>query len=473
MKQTAKAPKLERSISFIGFLGMGIGCVFGSSWLLMAGYWMTAAGGPVNALLAFAAGLLMLLTLAFSYIEIMPAFPEGGGEIHYARRAFGDTAGLIAGWSGFLVNGIVCAWQTLAILRMAENLFPSLRAAPVVYHVGSEPVTVAGLLIGFFLVAAIAFLQYRGTRLFARLQSILVGAVLLLVFSAIAAGLVYADPSNLSMSAEKPVFDGMVALLVLLPFSIAGWENIAKGVEEARASLSVQKIGQAIMWSILISTILYAGLFFLQASLVPWPEMAQSKLPLVDSLVRLTGQPVFRVIILSAAIFNVLGVFNGMFYGAVRSLYALGTAGLLPEIFSRVHPVYRTPHAAIVIVAVLVGMTPLIGNAAFGSLVKVAAFFYIVLWDSTVLSARRLRLRPGTPTYPPVKVSPFRRLLSLGGILVALFMLIAMIWPASPGALSWPGDFGLLILLIFPCLIFQYLRRFTIARSTSRMSNGA
>lgn len=452
---------------------MGIGCVFGSSWLLMAGYWMTASGGPVNALLAFAAGLVMLLTLAFSYIDIMPAFPEGGGEMHYARRAFGNTAGLVAGWSGFLVNGIVCAWQTLAIMRMTENLFPALRGSPVAYYVGDEPVTVAGILIGISLVAAIASLQYRGTRIFARLQSILVGTVLLLVLSAIIAGLVYAEPDNLRMTAEKPVFDGVVALLVLLPFSIAGWENIAKGVEEASASLSIRKIGQAIMWSILISTLLYAGLFFLQASLIPWPEMAQSQLPLVDSLVKLTGQPAFRVIILSAAIFNVMGVFNGMFFGAVRSLYALGNAGLIPEVFAKIHPVYRTPHTAIVMVALLVGITPLIGGAAFSTLVKVAAFFYIVLWGSTVLSARKLRLSPGQSTSNTYKVSFFRRLLSISGILVALFMLLAMILPASSGALSWPSDYALLVLLLSPCLIFQFLQRFGLAGCTSKITNGA
>ncbi|MDK9711916.1 APC family permease [Acidaminobacter sp.] len=473
MKQTVETPKLERSISFIGFLGMGIGCVFGSSWLLMAGYWMTAAGGPVNAALAFAAGLIMIMTLALSYISIMPAFPEGGGEMQYARRAFGNTAGLIAGWSGFLVNGIVSAWQTLAITRMAETLFPALSEWPVVYHIGSEPVTVAGLLIGFFLVAAIAFLQYRGTRLFARLQSILVGTVLLLVISAIIAGLFYADPGNLRMTAEKPLFEGAVAFLVLLPFSIAGWENIAKGVEEARASLSIQKIGQALMWSILISTFLYAGLFFLQASLVPWPEMTQSKLPLVDSLVRLTGHTVFRVIILSAAIFNVLGVFNGVFYGAVRSLYALGNAGLLPRVFSRIHPTYKTPHAAIITVAVLVGITPLIGNAAFGSLVKVAAFFYVVLWGSTVLSARKLQLQLNILSLSPFKTTAVRRLISTGGIIAALFILAAMIWPTSPGALSWPGDYGLLALLICPCLVFHFLKRTGIVRGASSMTTDA
>lgn len=469
MKQTVGTPKLERSISFIGFLGMGIGCVFGSSWLLMAGYWMTAAGGPVNAALAFIAGLVMIMTLAYSYIDIMPAFPEGGGEMHYAKRAYGDTAGLLAGWSGFLVNGIVCAWQTLAIVRMAEKLFPVLGTSPVVYSIGSEPVTVAGLIIGLILVASIAFFQYRGTRIFARLQSILVGAVLFLVFSAIAAGMLYAEPGNLSMPAEKPLMEGAVALLVLLPFSIAGWENIAKGVEEASASLSIRKIGQALIWSIIISTLLYAGLFFLQATLVPWPEMTKSNLPLVDSLVTLTGSAVFRVIILSAAIFNVLGVFNGMFYGAVRSLYALGNTGLLPKAFSKVHPTYHTPYVAIIAVALMVSMAPLVGNAAFASLVKVAAFFYIVLWGSTVLSARKLQ-RLGIGSNKSAQGSRYKLIISTGGIFVALFILGAMILPSSPGALSWPGDYGLLILLFSPCVIFHLLKRVGFAKRTSRIS---
>ena len=453
--QNQSAPiKLERSISFFGFLGMGIGCVFGSSWLLMTGIWLNASGGPANAMLAFVVGLAMLLVMASSYTRIMPMFPEGGGEMHYAGRAFGAWAALIAGWCGFLVNGVICAWQTLAIVKMLYVLFPALEDRNILYFVGGQSVTLWAVLIGLALVISIAWMQYRGTKFFLRVQVGLVAIVIAMVALAFCFGLLYFDPGNLYPLSVKSTFNGTISLLVLLPFSIAGWENISKGVEEASSSLSIKRIGQAMMLSILISTLLYGGILFLQAGLMPWQAMTATSIPFSESLVRLTGVPAFKGILLTAAVFNIIGVFNGMFYGAVRSLYALGKVGLIPCGFASVHPVYKTPANAILFVALITGITPFVGSAVFASLVNVAAFFYILLWGSTVFSAHHLRKR-SADGQPP---SPTARLLDRLGMGVVVFLALAMLLPSSPGALRWPLEYLLLALSIGTGFLFYASR---------------
>lgn len=453
--QNHSAPvKLERSISFVGFLGMGIGCVFGSSWLLMTGIWISASGGPANAMLAFVLGLAMLLIIASSYTRIMPMFPEGGGEMHYAGRAFGESAALVAGWCGFLVNGVICAWQTLAVVKMLYVLFPALEGQNILYSVGGQPVTLWAVTIGLGLVFSIAWMQYRGTKFFSRVQVALTVIVITMVAAAFVVGMLYFDSANLSPLSVKSTFDGTISLLVLLPFSIAGWENISKGVEEASASLSVRRIGQAMLLSILISTLLYGALLFLQAGLMPWQEMTATSIPFSDSLVRLTGVPAFRAVLLAAAVFNIIGVFNGMFFGAVRSLYALGKAGLIPRGFASVHPVYKTPANAILFVALITGITPFVGSAVFVALVNVAAFFYILLWGSTVFSAHYLRKR--FPDSQPQTLSDL--CLDRMGIGVVLLLALAMLLPSSPGALRWPSEYVLLVLLIGSGFLFYAAR---------------
>jgi len=454
MKTNAAPIKLERSISFVGFLGMGIGCVFGSSWLLMTGIWMNASGGPVNALLAFVLGLVMLLVMASSYTRIIPMFPDGGGEMHYAGRAFGEGAALIAGWCGFLVNSVICAWQTLAIVKMLYVLFPALGSRNILYAVGGQPVTLWAVLIGIALVFSVAWMQYRGTKFFSKVQVVLMAIVITMVVGAFVVGMLYFDPQNLSPLTVKSTFNGTISLLVLLPFSIAGWENISKGVEEASASLSVKRIGQAMMLSIFISTLLYGALLFLQAGLMPWQEMTSTPIPFSDSLVRLTGVPAFKGILLSAAVFNIIGVFNGMFFGAVRSLYALGKAGLIPRGFASVHPVYRTPGNAIMFVALITGVTPFVGSAVFAALVNVAAFFYILLWGSTVFSAYRLRKQSADGQLQTFHASVLDHL----GIIVVLILTLAMLLPSSPGALQWPGEYALLAVLIGSGFLFYAAR---------------
>ena len=76
--------ELSKSISFVGFLGMGIGCVFGASWLIMTGTWLNAAGGPINAIIAFVLCLVVELPLALSYLEAVPMIPLAGGEMIYS-----------------------------------------------------------------------------------------------------------------------------------------------------------------------------------------------------------------------------------------------------------------------------------------------------------------------------------------------------------------------------------------------------
>ena len=454
MKDRNGPVKLDRAIGFAGFLGMGIGCVFGSSWLLMTGMWLTASGGPLNAMLAFGIGLVMLLILAAAYTRIMPLFPECGGEMRYARQAYGDLAGLVAGWCGFLVNGVICAWQTLAFSKMLHALLPTLGAGKALYVIGGQPVTLTGLTAGLVLTGVIAATQYLGTKFFSRIQVVLMAIVITTVLAAFAVGAVYFDAANWAPMSVKPTLEGTISLLVLLPFSIAGWENISKGVEEASAGLSLKRIGLAMTLSIVISTILYAGLMLVQAGLMPWQSLTQSEVPFADSLVTLTGVPLLRGVLLTAALINIVGVFNGMFYGAVRSLYALSAAGLIPHVFARVHPTYRTPATATLFVAAVIGTAPFIGSAIFGALVNVAAFFYILLWGSVVLSLRRLEglTRSGGSNH--------NRLGSLSGlgVAVALLLTLAMLHPASPGALSWPTEYLLLSALIGSGFLFYAVR---------------
>lgn len=71
MSQSAEPAKsnLNKVITFRGFLGMGIGCVFGASWLVLTGVWLETAGGPANVAIAILLCLLIELPLALAYLE--------------------------------------------------------------------------------------------------------------------------------------------------------------------------------------------------------------------------------------------------------------------------------------------------------------------------------------------------------------------------------------------------------------------
>lgn len=88
----------NKSISFFGLVAMGIGCMLGTSWLLLTGPWLEVAGGPLNLAVAFALCIVVELPFAFAYMEAIPMLPRQGGEVVYSSAAFGPAGALR--WAG-------------------------------------------------------------------------------------------------------------------------------------------------------------------------------------------------------------------------------------------------------------------------------------------------------------------------------------------------------------------------------------
>ena len=103
-----------KGISYFGLVAMGIGCMLGTSWLLLTGTWLETAGGPLNLVVAFALCIIIELPFAFAYMEAIPMLPLPGGEVVYSYAAFGSRGGFAVGWAGILMNTIVFCWVDLA-----------------------------------------------------------------------------------------------------------------------------------------------------------------------------------------------------------------------------------------------------------------------------------------------------------------------------------------------------------------------
>jgi APA family basic amino acid/polyamine antiporter len=207
--------------------------------------------------------------------------------------------------------------------------------------------------------------------------------------------------------------------------------------------------------SIIIATFMYAMALIVQTGLMPWQELKHSEIPFATGLMKATGKPYLGTVLLIAACFNIIGVYSGMFYGATRALYSLGKFGLIPEIFSKIHPKYNTPYVSIIFISCLIGVTPFIGEWAFQPLVNIAAFLYIVLWGSTVLAVTKLRKNVQNNNLSKPYWSKIKSIL---GIIVIIFMILSMLIPQSPGALAWPSEYILLAVLIILGIVLYGLK---------------
>ena len=262
----------KQSISFFGLVAMGIGCMLGTSWLLLTGTWLETAGGPLNLIVAFALCIIIELPFAFAYMEAIPMLPLAGGEVVYSAAAFGSRGGFVVGWAGVLMNAIVFCWVDLAALSLLDELFPALGRTCFLYAVGGYSVTLPNVVVQLVLAGAILYIQYRGASVCAALAKIATVTLLVMCIAGLAAAFVHFDPAIYASDGGLD-FDlsGSLSLLSLLVFSVAGWETVAKAAADATGK-AARKAGWALIVCLFLVTSMLCLVSTAVAGNLPWRE---------------------------------------------------------------------------------------------------------------------------------------------------------------------------------------------------------
>ena len=424
----------NKSISFFGLVAMGIGCMLGTSWLLLTGPWLEVAGGPLNLAVAFALCIVVELPFAFAYLEAIPMLPRQGGEVVYSSAAFGPGGGFAVGWAGVLMNSIVFCWVDLAAISLLDELFPALGRVGLLYTVGGHSVTLPNVLCQLALAGAIVYIQYRGADLCASLAKLATVVLLTMCLVGLAVCFSHFDPAVYAADGGLEFhFSGSASLLSMLVFSVAGWETVAKAAADATGP-AARKAGAALITCLLIVTALLCLVPTAVAGNLPWRSAVDRTAPFADVLVSITGWPAVRLAFLATAFVGAVGVMNSTLYSSSRMLYGLARSKLVPGGFGRLHPRYGTPTRCVWFAAAFVLPAPFTGKLFFRPLIHVASLATIVMWVMTLAAVLRLR-RTRSDLPRPVRM-PGGRPMAAFGVLAALFLAGNILLPFSPGALT-------------------------------------
>lgn len=424
----------NKSISFFGLVAMGIGCMLGTSWLLLTGPWLEVAGGPLNLAVAFALCIVVELPFAFAYMEAIPMLPRQGGEVVYSSAAFGPGGGFAVGWAGVLMNSIVFCWVDLAAISLLDELFPALGRVGLLYTVGGHSVTLPNVLCQLALAGAIVYIQYRGADLCASLAKLATVVLLTMCLVGLAVCFSHFDPAVYAADGGLEFhFSGSASLLSMLVFSVAGWETVAKAAADATGP-AARKAGAALITCLLIVTALLCLVPSAVAGNLPWRTAVDRTAPFADVLVSITGWPAVRLAFLATAFVGAVGVMNSTLYSSSRMLYGLARSKLVPGGFGRLHPRYGTPTRCVWFAAAFVLPAPFTGKLFFRPLIHVASLATIVMWVMTLAAVLRLR-RTRSDLPRPVRM-PGGRPMAAFGVLAALFLAGNILLPFSPGALT-------------------------------------
>lgn len=330
--------------------------------------------------LVWVLGGLYSLLGTVSVCELGTALPSAGGWYVYARRALGEYAGFVVGWSDWIAQSASLAYLATALGEFTVALVPGLSGA-------HKAIAIATL-------ALFALLQWRGLRSSSRVQEI-TSLVKGLAFLALVAICFLAVPRASEPSLAAHDWTRVVPFVLALQAVIVtydGWYSAIYFTEEDRdpgRNLPRSALGGLFATLVIYLLVNLALLHALEVS-----EIAGSTLPAAAAAARIFGGRGEEVITLLSLV-SLFSILNAVMLLATRIVFAMSRDRLFARAASAVNP-RGTPTFALLFTTLCAAV--LVASGTFERLVAMAAFFFVFVYASGFLSLFVLRRRePGLP----------------------------------------------------------------------------
>lgn len=333
----AGQPKLRRALTTPLVVLYGLGVTIGAGIYVLVGATVAEAGpfAPVAFLLA----ALVVAFTAFSYAELSTRYPLSAGEAAYVEAGF--QRGWLATWVGLFVaaSGMVSA---SAVAIGAASYLHEFWAV-------SEAVLTSGIVITMGLIALWGIAQ--SVTVAAVITVIEISGLLFVMYW----GLNVAEPGGVSITetltpSEYGHWISIGSASVLAFFAFVGFEDMANVAEEVRNPKDTMP--KAIVWTLVLATVLYIGTTISVLVAVPISVLASSSAPL--SLVfENAGENTKQAFGLVAIVATVNGVLIQMIM-ASRVIYGLADRNHLPSVLAKVSPSTQAPVVATLAVTAII-----------------------------------------------------------------------------------------------------------------------
>ena len=379
--------QLQQKLGFVFAVAIGIGGVIGAGIMRTTGPVVDQVPVIWIAVGLWALGGLHVLLSANVAAELATAIPKAGGLFVPVRAAFGDSMGLLAGWTYWLSYVAAIAFLSIVCANFLAVIFPNLAA------------NMAGIAVCFCL--AIFGLNWIGVREGSLAQT--TGSIIKLIFLCIIIGIAFLAPptfpDSVQGSGSNPVagaapltFLAIIGAYQLVYGAYAGWESCINFVEEDKNAGT--NIPRAMALAIILITILYVALNVSLTSALDIEVIRHSDLPIAVVLENMFG-PTGGIVAALLGVVLAVTCLNATVMGAPRILYGLGRDGLFLNMATRVNK-GGTPDISFAIT--LAFSLFLIFSGGFEFIFRLAGalgIFCFILYEAS-LFALRLQ-QPGLP----------------------------------------------------------------------------
>ena len=449
--------KLKRSLGPWSLVSMGIGAVIGAGIFVRTVHAAGEHAGPGVMFSYIIAGLGCTLA-GLCYAEFASMIPLSGSAYTYSYATLGEFIAWIIGWDlmleyAFAVGLIAIAWS-----QYFNNLLEYFNLV-VPYQWSHSPFLISDLgergivnLPSIFLVLVLTFVITRGTKVSSVLNSIAVVFKLTIILLFIILGWNYINPVNhthffipldtpdIKLNIIDPLtqqnyihkysnfwnhgWAGILSGAGVVFFAYIGFDAVSTLAQESRNPKKDIPIG--ILVSLGICTLLYILFSYVLTGIAPFTDFMKNggEAAVVNAIKNYMPESFhwLSLFITIAILFGFSSVIIVLLISQTRIFYTMSKDGLVPPIFSELHPKYYTPAKAqwifFVIISILSGFVP---EVIIGNLTSIGTLFAFILVSVGILVLRKKEPKLHRPFR-----TPFVPLVPILSILVSGLMVIGL-----------------------------------------------
>lgn len=457
-----KREELQKSLKPQWVWAIALGCAIGWGAFVQPTNWMQTAG-PLGAMIGFIIGAVLMMVIAVSYGFLIKNFPVSGGEFAYAYISLGRTHAFISGW--FLTLGYICivALNASALALMFKYVFPSVVQNMHMYTIAGWDVYFTEIIIASIGLLIFGFLNIRGSGLSGQTQYIF--AILMVVGVVLLALTVGVHPETEFQNikpffpADKTALAAIISIVAIAPWAYVGFDAVPQAAEEFKFPSS--KAFMLIIFALIFAAGIYVLMIFTTAMAAPWQEVAAAGHlwgtgHVIQQLIGIPGL-IILVVALSMGIFTGL---NGFILAGSRLLFAMARAQIIPSVFGKIHPKYGTPYIAIIFTVIVSAFAPWFGREALIWVVDMSSIGVSIAYLYTAYTSYHLFKWTENSVVDPKKnvVDPFKKFISLLGIISSIIFILLLLVPGSPAFLGFESRVALIAWVVLG-LIFYLVKR--------------
>ncbi len=412
MNEVKKSPKLKRRISLFALTAYGVGNVLGAGIYALIGDVVGITGN--FSWLAFLVAAIMGAFTGLSYAELGAMYPKSAAEFVYTEEAFKiRILSFILGWI-IIFSGILST-ATVALGfggYISDLLGFDMMIIKIVFAIG--------------LILELSIINFIGIRtstwtniLFTLIEAS--GLIFIIIIGIPKLGSGNINYFELPTTSILPIFSAVA----LIFFAYIGFEDIANVAEEVKNPH--KNLPKAIIYSIIITTVLYCLTALSVVSIADYNIIADSEAPL-NYVAKVAIGPIGGIIMSLIALFATANTVLIMLIVTSRMMYGMARDKALPESLSKISSTFRTPA-----ISVLLTMIFAIIPVFFGDIEIVAkATVFGVLITFFLVNISLIALRRSQPDFErPFKLKPsisWVPIIALLGAIVCFALLFTFDW---------------------------------------------